>query len=74
MEPVLESVTKVRAERTAVVDRGDGKALAAFMAAYPQAVLEILERLGRATGMDLVGIASGDTHGLAGPGPRGEVS
>lgn len=61
LQPILNSVKNAQVGETAIVDSGDGKAIAAYMAAYPQAVLQILQQLGTATGVDLAAIASGET-------------
>jgi flotillin len=52
---VVRRVNSVEIGEVTVVDRGDGKALAAYIAGYPAMVKQVLEELHTTTGVDIVG-------------------
>jgi flotillin len=63
VEEVLSSValpvSAVQVGEVALVDSGDGKALANYLSGYPAAVNAILEELRRTTGVDVLGTMGG---------------
>lgn len=56
---VAQRVNQVRVGEVNIVDNGDGKALAAYLAGYPGMVNQILIELKRGTGIDVPGTLSG---------------
>ncbi len=62
LEQIVETVTArvnaVQIGEVTVVDRGDGRALAAYVAGYPAMVKEVLSELRTTTGVDVPGILS----------------
>ncbi|MFZ5477784.1 MAG: flotillin family protein [Myxococcota bacterium] len=50
---VVERVNAVEIGEVTVLDRGDGKALAAYLAGYPAMVNEVLAELRKSTGVDV---------------------
>jgi len=56
---VAAKVRSVEVDEVNLVDAGDGRALAAYLAGYPAMVNEVLGELKRATGVDVTGTLSG---------------
>jgi flotillin len=52
---VVARVNSVEVGEVTVIDRGDGKALAAFVSGYPAMVKQVLEELRATTGVDVTG-------------------
>lgn len=57
---VSRRVTEVEIGEVNIIDRGDGKALAAFLAGYPAMVNEVLSEMRKTTGVDVTGALSGN--------------
>ena len=55
MGAVVARVNSVEVGEVNVVDAGDGKALAAYVAGYPAMVKQVLEELRATTGVDVTG-------------------
>ena len=51
---IKQAVQKVQVHDTGVVDAGDGRNLVAILAAKPNAIMEILAKIGQITGLDLI--------------------
>ena len=62
LEQIVQTVTTrvnaVEVGEVTVVDRGDGRALAAYVAGYPAMVKEVLSELSATTGVDVPAILS----------------
>jgi flotillin len=55
-----------------VLDRGDGSALAAYAASYPQTVAAVLRALRETVGIDIPAVLAGEPGGgPSRPGPAG---
>jgi flotillin len=52
---VVQRVNAVEVGEVTLLDRGDGKALAAYIAGYPSMVTEVLAELRKSTGVDVTG-------------------
>ncbi|MES2639149.1 MAG: SPFH domain-containing protein [Myxococcota bacterium] len=52
---VVARVNSVTVGEVTVIDRGDGKALAAFVSGYPAMVKQVLQELSATTGVDVTG-------------------
>lgn len=57
---VSQRVTEVEIGEVNIIDRGDGKALAAFLSGYPAMVNEVLSEMRKTTGVDVTGALSGN--------------
>ena len=53
---VVAQVRNVEVGEVALVDSGDGRALANYLSGYPAAVAQVLEEVKRSTGVDVVGV------------------
>lgn len=61
---VVERVNGLEIGEVTIVDSGDGKALAAYLAGYPAMVNEVLSELRKTTGVDVAGTLAGRTTAL----------
>lgn len=59
---VASKVRELEVGEVALVDRGDGRALASHIASLPAAVSAIFDELRHTTGVDVTGILSGDAQ------------
>lgn len=60
LRTVVERVRAIGVDDVVLLDSGDGKALAAYAAAYPAMVASVLQELKATTGIDIVGTLSGN--------------
>jgi flotillin len=61
-----EGVSKVKIENLSILDSGDGKALAAYVAAYPQMLSSVFDAVTRTTGIDVPKALSGNSQNQEG--------
>jgi len=59
--PVIQRLQKVQVDEINILDSGDGKGLANYVASYPQMVASVLRALGETTGVDVPAILAGDS-------------
>src|SRR5690606_39546507 len=69
---VIEHMDDIEIGEVSVLDRGDGSALAAYAAAYPQTVAAVLRALRETIGIDIPAVLAGDGNGSGGPGSGGK--
>ena len=70
---VLDNMDKIHVGEVNVLDRGDGSAMAAYAASYPQAVAAVLRTLRETVGIDIPAVLEGSDFrggGGNGSGPR----
>lgn len=65
---VLDNMDKIDVGEVNVLDRGDGSALAAYAAAYPQTVAAVLRALRETVGIDIPAVLEGSSDKAAGGG------
>lgn len=53
---VVNQVRNVEVGEVALIDSGDGRALAKYLSGYPAAVSQVLEEIKRSTGVDVIGV------------------
>ncbi|MCA9684302.1 MAG: flotillin family protein [Myxococcales bacterium] len=70
---VIDNMDQIEIAEVSVLDRGDGSALAAYAAAYPQTVAAVLRALRETVGIDIPAVlaAGSDTDGSGGGGSGG---
>jgi flotillin len=59
LSSVVERINNVQVGEVVLLDNGDGKALPAYVSAYPAMVKQVLAELRESTGVDVTGILSG---------------
>ena len=59
VETVVSQLSDVTVDEVTVLDNGDGSALAAYAATYPQMVATVMQALAQSTGVDVPAILSG---------------
>jgi flotillin len=69
---VIEHMDKLEIGEVNVLDRGDGSALAAYAAAYPQTVAAVLRALRETIGIDIPSVLAGSGGGGGGGGSGGK--
>lgn len=62
---IVSAVQKVEVDEVNVLDRGDGRGLAAYAATYPQMVSSVLRALADSTGVDVTKVLEGREPALA---------
>lgn len=68
---VIEHMDDIDIGEVNVLDRGDGSALAAYAAAYPQTVAAVLRALRETIGIDIPAVLAGNAGGGGGGGSPG---
>lgn len=63
LRAVVDRVESIRVDRVALVDRGDGSSLPAYVSSFPATVNAVLKELNHVTGIDVVGTLGSPTHG-----------
>ena len=66
---VLDNMDQIDVGEVNVLDRGDGSALAAYAAAYPQTVAAVLRALRETVGIDIPAVLEGSGAAAAPPKP-----
>jgi flotillin len=66
---VIDNMDNIEIGQVHVLDRGDGSALAAYAAAYPQTVAAVLRALRETVGIDIPAVLAGESGGGGSP-PR----
>ncbi|MEO7454100.1 MAG: SPFH domain-containing protein [Fimbriimonadales bacterium] len=56
-----EGVAKVKIQNLSIIDAGDGKTLAAYVASYPQMLSSVFDAVAKTTGIDVPKALSGET-------------
>jgi flotillin len=60
---VVDHMDKIEVRQVHVLDRGDGSALAAYAASYPQTVAAVLRALRETVGIDIPAVLAGEPGG-----------
>ncbi|NVB43177.1 flotillin family protein [Pseudenhygromyxa sp. WMMC2535] len=68
---VIDNMDEIDIGEVSVLDRGDGSALAAYAAAYPQTVAAVLRALRETVGIDIPAVLAESDSPLGGGSPRG---
>jgi len=68
---VVDNMDEIEIGEVNVLDRGDGSALAAYAAAYPQTIAAVLRALRETVGIDIPAILAEDGRSQAGSGGPG---
>lgn len=70
LQEVASVTSEIKVQEAALIDSGDGTALAAYVGAYPAIVRRLLEEIRETIGLDIAGAIRGDTtRSLSGSGP-----
>lgn len=64
---VVDHMDNIKVGQVHVLDRGDGSALAAYAASYPQTVAAVLRALRETVGIDIPAVLAGEPSGGGGP-------
>jgi len=67
METVVDSVKGIDVGEVNLLDSGDGKALPAYVSAFPATVNAVLSELKTTTGVDIPGVLAGTKRGSRTP-------
>jgi flotillin len=68
---VIDHMDQIEVKEVHVLDRGDGSALAAYAAAYPQTIAAVLRALRETVGIDIPAVLAGEDGGPSGGGGGG---
>lgn len=62
LRSVVDRVEQIRVDKVALVDRGDGSSLPAYVSSFPATVNAVLKELNQVTGIDVVGTLGAADH------------
>ena len=71
LSTVVDHMDNIEIGEVNILDRGDGSALAAYAAAYPQTIAAVLRALRETIGIDIPAVLAGEDSGAGGSGGGG---